>query len=79
MEVVENEKPDELDVAPMPGLMASDQIFIFLAIVIELSIFLFLALSFEFKKVFCQGINCFFVAFGHLYNLAMQRFLIHIK
>lgn len=30
MEVVENEKPDELDVAPMPGLMASDQIFIFL-------------------------------------------------
>jgi cobalamin biosynthesis protein CobT len=30
MEVVENEKPDELDVAPMPGQMASDQVFIFL-------------------------------------------------
>jgi hypothetical protein len=30
MEVVENEKPEELEIAPMPGQMASDQIFIFL-------------------------------------------------
>ncbi len=30
IEVVENEKPDELEIAPMPGHMASDQIFIFL-------------------------------------------------
>ena len=30
MEVVENEKPDELDLAPMPGQMGSDQVFIFL-------------------------------------------------
>ena len=30
MEVVENEKPEELDLAPMPGQMVSDQIFIFL-------------------------------------------------
>jgi hypothetical protein len=30
MEVVENEKPDELDAAAIPGQMASDQVFIFL-------------------------------------------------